>query len=415
MNFQLFIRNKIDKIKENKSYGILIEVGAGLPVYNELCMYPNTASKIVMYAESPNSWQHNQIKYDHTNLRAISADVCKRFIETNYYNVTQEYNFILTNTIQIANDDKTQTHGWFGLYYSGLIKYYHFTIDVQTTDRKYLTKLIAKIGLDILASENDATQLENGYIDQILDSNLNQLQEDTLTALVNAKLAIHNIHNTTTVFTPDNKVIRFTEYLRTIQNSKLVVFKGSFNPIHNQHLNLVKSATKELNADHAVLIISVYNRNPEKTVDVDSLNKRIKILNELGFIVIVDCFGEYHYSYTSIINNISFKDVNINYIMGTDIIERFLKDENVYRWMVAKEHITKFNSKWNKCNFFYFLRKGMEEPNIHGDLTNVFKLNIEANDISSTQIRHALEINDYESIRDLVGSELTDLYKKYKL
>ena len=41
---------------------ILIEVGAGCPVYNELTTRPSTASKIVYYCESPNSWQYNNLK-----------------------------------------------------------------------------------------------------------------------------------------------------------------------------------------------------------------------------------------------------------------------------------------------------------------------------------------------------------------
>lgn len=45
MSLQLFTKNKIDTIKNNDSYGILIEVGAGMPVYNELCMHPNTIGR----------------------------------------------------------------------------------------------------------------------------------------------------------------------------------------------------------------------------------------------------------------------------------------------------------------------------------------------------------------------------------
>jgi nicotinic acid mononucleotide adenylyltransferase len=417
MNFQLFTKTKIEKIKSNHSYGILIEVGAGCPVYNELCQYQNTASKIVMYAESPNSWIYNQFKYKNENVRAISAEICRNFIEQKKNHHGMLINFELVNTIQIANDDKTQTHGWFGLKYLDEIKYYHFTISNKTTDRKYLCEIISKIGLDILASQNNVELLDNGYIDQILDNNLNQLKEETLTVIINGKLNINNINNTITVFTPDNNIIRFNDYLRSIQNSSLTVFKGSFNPIHKQHINLIESARKELKCDNTVLCISVYNRDITKKICAENLLKRIQILNDLGYTVLIDCLGQYHYSYTSMLNNVNFKNIELNYIMGSDIIKRFLLDEDVYIKEKSNKNITDFNNKWDKCNFHYVCRDGVcdVKKHINIDLLNVKHMDIHYNEISSTQIRQLLLNEDYDTLKELVGDEILTLYKKHKI
>ena len=103
-----YIQDKINTIKENNSYGVFIEVGGGLPTYNELCKHPNTASKITYYAESPNSWDYNKETYQHEpNVRAVSPEICLRFLTVHYMEIMskenkQNVNFILTNTVQIA-------------------------------------------------------------------------------------------------------------------------------------------------------------------------------------------------------------------------------------------------------------------------------------------------------------------------
>ena len=83
-----YVQNKLNTIKKNNSYGVFIEVGAGMPVYNELCQHPNTASKIAYYAESPNSWDFNCETYQHDPLvRAVSAHVCLRFMSVHYMEI----------------------------------------------------------------------------------------------------------------------------------------------------------------------------------------------------------------------------------------------------------------------------------------------------------------------------------------
>lgn len=440
-----FIMNKIETIKENKSFGVLIEVGLGQPVYNELCMHPNTASKIVYYAKSPNSWDYNKYTYKHDkNVRAISPEVLNNIIldelrsnfihsannqaftvtNNNIGNTNTKNTFILANTVQVANNDTTQTHGWFGMSYGSNIKFYHFTINSDMQNRKHVSDLIAKIGLDIIASENNSAKLENGYIDIILDEKFNQLKNETLQTIVNAKLSIHNIHNASVVFTPKNEMIRYNDYLRSVQNSKLCVFKGSFNPIHSEHIKTIESIRELKQIDNVLLSISIYNRDPNKQIDVTNLLKRIKILNELGYTVLIDSFGMYHNSYTSMIHNVDFKNIDLNYVMGSDIARRFLEDENVYDVETSKKqlkydspdiYVSYFNKKWNQCNFFYVSRIANDKINIHPKLENFNYIDIEYKDLSSTSIREHIANNNVDKLVNVVGEQLVGLYKKHKI
>lgn len=416
---------KIQIIKDKGLFGNLIEVGCGCPVYAELCNYPNTASKIVNYAFSPNNWDNNQKKYSHPKTdRAISPDVAQRLAE---YHVDSFTNFVLSNTIQIANTPDVQTHGWFCLDANSVIKLYHFTINGYRSRKEYI-KIIVSIGLDIIASNNNCEELDNGYIDNILIINENFEKsgekyfyaiQDTLNSLVNGVLNIEHIYNTSIVFSPNKpvdglymgtKIERFTTLIRNIKQ-ELIVFKGSFNPIHPLHLHLLDIIKNIKPGVKIVFCISTHNRDSSKKVDVKSLMLRIALLNELGYDVIIDCFGQYHYSYTSIIGNNDYKDFPINYIMGSDVMEKFLEDEHVMT--NDAEYINKFNNKWSKATFWWDQRPGFHDIIIPKELEHIKTLGIAPREMSSSNIRHLIINKKFDELLEFITEDLIKLYKKY--
>lgn len=433
------IQENIQKIKDQNMFGVIIEVGAGMPVYNELCQHANTASKIVKYAESPNNWDYSKTKYEFSDgIRAVSAQVCAEISNWQYCKMRNKsddnFNFILSNTIQICNDNKTQTHGWFGLaiinndillgenlHYQ--IKFYHFSINNDGSfQRRDLTSIIANIGIDILASNNDCRQLKNGFIDIILDHNLEPIKSDIITSYSNAEIikSINYLNPLTrrskiindvyTVFTKDGSVIRINDLIRQTKEKNIIIFKGSFNPIHSQHLVLMQKAKEETPDSVIFLQISMNNRDNLKNSDITNQNilKRITILNKLGYNVIINYNGYVNDAYEFYLNLADFADKKLYFLMGEDTILRFIADEKHSNTGTSNIAID-----YKFCNFLYGKRN--YDVNII-NVENIRKLDIEENSISSTQIRSLIRNNNINELENLVGKELTqiiiDIYGK---
>jgi len=392
------IPTNIRTLKQMYGKGLFVEVGAGCPVYNELCKFPNTASKLVYLVESPNDWSYNQEMFKHKNVRAISADVLKNIIEIKKQSINNDIDYVLTNTIQIGNTEDTETHGWFGIYTKNNDKttYYHFTIPKNKEySRPKQLDIIGKIGINLLIRQQDE------FVDIVLDENLE----------TDYKLTLFNIHvnspqqiNSSVVFAKNGDTLRLTEFLRK-DFKKLVLFKGAFDPIHDQHIEMMKSAKRfaGLNSCYGVFCISILNREIFKQgKNIDNIIKRIKLINDLGYSVIIDRFGYFKDTYETVTTNPSY-DKKLAFVLGADTFERFLNDN--IKNSRAGIPIPEYN-----CDFYYSDRSDITIQ--HGKEINSEKMCIMPSEVSSTAIRTALANKDTEKLKELVSGELYNEYRK---
>lgn len=59
---------------------------------------------------------------------------------------------------------------------------------------------------------------------------------------------------------------------------KIALYLGSFNPFHNGHLNVIKTALKDFKMDRVIIVPTM--QNPWKKEKVLDINKRINIISE---------------------------------------------------------------------------------------------------------------------------------------
>ncbi|AHI53057.1 nicotinic acid mononucleotide adenylyltransferase [Spiroplasma culicicola AES-1] len=186
---------------------------------------------------------------------------------------------------------------------------------------------------------------------------------------------------------------------------KVALFGGSFDPIHTDHINIIKACYEKLGFDQ-VWIIPAYV-NPFKTISSSSVNQRLEMI-ELAIkgldYVKVETYEirkfEKSYTYDTVCYmQKQYPQYSFSFIMGSDQLDNFEK------WDHFQELIT-------IINFKVFLRH--QEFN----QTIVQKYNLETfefenNHLSSTKIRNLEDLNlQIKSVNDYINSKLMYLHER---
>lgn len=183
---------------------------------------------------------------------------------------------------------------------------------------------------------------------------------------------------------------------------KIALYLGSFNPFHNGHLEVIKTALNDFKMDEVIIVPTM--QNPWKEEKVLDINKRIKIISE------------YLNPWNQIRGIIPYE-----YAFEGDIDKRCVID------LIEKELIPPYYSyatlhalKTKYCNDEIFILCGEDTMKIITDWMHGGKI-IEdydflivdrpENSISSTEIRN--KVKNKESIEGLVSNNVINLIKKY--
>jgi len=183
---------------------------------------------------------------------------------------------------------------------------------------------------------------------------------------------------------------------------KIALYLGSFNPFHNGHLEVVKTALNNFKMDEVIIVPTMQNPwKEEKVLDID---KRINIISEyLNPWYQIRGIVPYEYAFEG----------NINKICIIDLIETKLISPY---YSYATLHALK-----NKyCNDEVFVLCGEDTikdiPNwMHGEQIikdyNFLIADRPKNSISSTMIKN--KIKNGEDISEYVNVNVINLIKKY--
>lgn len=174
----------------------------------------------------------------------------------------------------------------------------------------------------------------------------------------------------------------------------IAIFGGSFDPPHNGHDGIVKTALKSLNIDKLIIIPTFLNPFKEKFNAPPNLRlKWCKTLwNDQKIIV-----SDYEITQNKVVRayeNVvyfrsKFNALKCYFIIGADQLE------NLHKWY-------KFRELNKLCEFIIATRENIDVP------VNLQKLPINAK-ISSTKIRNEL---DFSEIPAPIYVEVTKFYKE---
>ncbi|AKU79535.1 nicotinate-nucleotide adenylyltransferase [Spiroplasma turonicum] len=186
---------------------------------------------------------------------------------------------------------------------------------------------------------------------------------------------------------------------------KVALFGGSFDPIHTDHVNIIKSCKENLKFDE-VWVIPTY-LNPFKHLSYSSVNQRLEMINiairNLNYVK-VDKYEvsktERSYTYDTIcyFKN-KYHDIEFTFIMGSDQLEKFEK------W----DH---FDELIKAIDFKIFKRDDNYDKNILNKY-NLKLFDFENNHLSSTEIRNLGRLNlQINEVNEYVNNNLMYLYER---
>lgn len=191
---------------------------------------------------------------------------------------------------------------------------------------------------------------------------------------------------------------------------KVLLYFGSFNPIHNGHISLALSIQEKYDFDEIWFVVSPQNPLKQKNTLWD---------DNIRFELVKKALSKYKNFFVS---DIEFKFKQPNYTANTLRKLSCLYPDNIFSLLIGEDNLKIFN-KWYDYqyildNYTIYVYPRHDSGSVDNDMPYIESKNIvlvdsELYDVSSTLIRNRL--NNGESISNLVPASIeNDLYQLKK-
>jgi nicotinic acid mononucleotide adenylyltransferase len=392
----------IQKIHESNTYGIFVEIGTGMPV-SEALFEVEGASKTIYSASSPYSKQSQELELGWGKYRSVSLESIEQALEKiNVKEKANNVNTVFVSSFQLGTEN-TISHGWIGLMTNKSVLYYHITLTGYCIfNRKTFINCVKKIGLEILYAQNNLELLASICETGVVDIIENQHGESLIIETLKLKTPTRQTEFPITI-SSEGKLIRLEDLIR---NKDLIIYKGSFNPIHNQHMVLLNAAKQ--NYSNAIPIFSIsLNTYGKENINNEELLFRIKSINTLGYPVII--FDKPWFDSCAItLKTVRMHENKIIFLLGTDTINRLIESSFIY--FKSEDYINSFKSLFKNIIFAYLRRPNYIVTPLIAKVSHFKCIGEDESAESSTEIRKLYKEGNISKIKQLIPADIYDLY-----
>ncbi|NBO22238.1 hypothetical protein EBU94_02695, partial [bacterium] len=313
----------VEEIHKSPCYGYVVETGAGSAISNHLLSFPG-ASKTIEACYTPYSKEHVEsvLNKDLSKIRAISMEYSSALSQIPFMGSRanqllekhKENFFVLSSSFQISSTPNVSSHGWMSIKGN----FYHFTLPALLHDmnvleyRLKMNSLVGEIGASVI-HHNMVEEKSLPYLDVCIENG----KHKRLNLL---KSIAETENDLAVVFYPNGETDRLETICRSSEN--IVIFKGSFNPPHKAHIDMVKTIEKEFDTNgYFVISMETFGKGLASPED---LLHRINMINSLGYPVIINKKPLFR-DFVSLFNNRLNKGTKLHFVMGEDTALRFVQ------------------------------------------------------------------------------------------
>lgn len=391
---------KVIEIHASDMYGFIVETGCSTALSGALMDVPG-ASKTILFCKQPYSKEYEHSEYGKNYDRSVSREFVEQALDHELMNLNNslylKIDFAIVSSWQLASTDKEITHGWYAIWdkKNDRQDYLHFTFPSKyKIDRKSMVNHIADLGVELLYSliDSDIQTFRNTGM-FVLDSAFGtSFVNDT-----NFELLINCMEKTAgplLVFDTKSKSKRLEELMR--ESNDFIIQKGSFNPLHHQHIQMMNSGLKLYPNAKPIFMISTY-RYDKPHIDMNELIERIKNINANGYEVMIISDFLFYDAFEKLYRE--QEDKTFYFVMGSDTINRIIEVdvESSKKFSTSiSEYIKHVISKY-KNTFRFLIHKRMGYPinllvSLYDNMLVIDEL-YQDDGTSSTKIRNGEIIN----------------------
>lgn len=191
--------------------------------------------------------------------------------------------------------------------------------------------------------------------------------------------------------------------------SKIALFGGTFNPVHNAHIHFCEECDKQIKFDKIILIPTkqpVHKTSHDLASDKDRLNMlNLSIEGKEKFSVSeieINSTKRNYTVYTINQLNEKYPDDELYFLMGSDMFLIFDK------WKNYEEILKKATVVAGARNKTDYLKLIVAKEKFSGYEDKIIILDIDILDLSSTQVREQANIDNGQALKGMVSDSVNN-------